>query len=193
MDKIRPQLPRYFNGLALVGESPGKTEIEQGYPFVGKSGQLLDTVLVETGIVRENCLISNVFMTRPEKDKIDTFFRAVAETDSEFINHYGLYRNRVVKTDLREDLGHLDAEFIAFRPKLIVLLGATALWRVTKNNGITNARGEWIFTLVPGIGHMVGIMPTWHPSAVLRNRKEKLPEFVSDMKQVSEVLSGLQS
>lgn len=192
VDRISPQIPKRFNGLALIGESPGKNEIEQGYPFVGKAGQLLNTVMTEVGIVREDCLITNVFMVRPEKDKIDTFFRPVVEDDTVFVNDHGLYRNRVVKTELREDLGHLDAELRAFNPKLIVLLGATALWRVTKVNGITEARGEWILTILPGIEHMVGIMPTWHPSAVLRNRSEKLPQFVADMKQVSEVLQGLQ-
>lgn len=192
VDRISPQIPKRFNGLALIGESPGKNEIEQGYPFVGKAGQLLNTVMAEVGIVREDCLITNVFMVRPEKDKIDTFFRPVVEDDTAFVNDHGLYRNRVVKTELREDLGHLDAELRAFNPKLIVLLGATALWRVTKVNGITEARGEWILTILPGIEHMVGIMPTWHPSAVLRNRSEKLPQFVADMKQVSEVLQGLQ-
>jgi uracil-DNA glycosylase len=192
VDRISPQIPKRFNGLALIGESPGKNEIEQGYPFVGKAGQLLNTVMTEVGIVREDCLITNVFMVRPEKDKIDTFFRPVVEDDTAFVNDHGLYRNRVVKTELREDLGHLDAELREFNPKLIVLLGATALWRVTKVNGITEARGEWILTILPGIEHMVGIMPTWHPSAVLRNRSEKLPQFVADMKQVSEVLQGLQ-
>lgn len=191
MDRIQHQSPRNFNGLVLIGESPGKDEIEQGFPFVGKSGKLLNTVLSEVGIERADCMITNVFLSRPEKDKIDKFFRPVAEEDTAFINQYGLYRNWVVKNDNRIDMDRLSNELIDYQPKLIVLLGATALWRMTKENGITKYRGEWILTLLPRISHMVGIMPTWHPSAVLRNQRDKLPEFVSDMKMVADVLAGL--
>jgi uracil-DNA glycosylase len=191
MERIQPQRPQKFNGLVLVGESPGKDEIEQGIPFVGRSGKLLDTVLAEVGITRDDCMITNVFLSRPEKDKIDKFFRPVAESDSDFINQYGLYRNWVVRDDNRIDMERLQAELIEYQPKLIVLLGATALWRLTKASGITGHRGEWILTLLPGISHMVGVLPTWHPSAVLRNRRDKLPEFVSDMKQVADVLAGI--
>lgn len=190
--RIRPQLPRVFNGLAIVGESPGKNEIEQGLPFVGKSGELLNTVLIEVGIQRVDCLVTNVFLSRPENDKIDRFFRPVIEDDTDFVNQYGLYRNRVVKTDNRIDIPRLNEELAAFQPKIILLLGATALWRVAKENGITDHRGEWILTTYPGIPHMVGILPTWHPSAVLRNRSTKLPQFVSDLKQVADVISGLE-
>lgn len=191
MDRIQHQRPRNFNGLVLIGESPGKDEIEQGVPFVGKAGQMLNTVLAEVGIQREDCMVTNVFFSRPEKDKIDKFFRPVIEEDSEFINQYGLYRNWVVKNDNRLDMPRLQGELVDYQPKLIVLLGATALWRMTKANGITKHRGEWILTLLPGIEHMVGILPTFHPSAVLRNRRDKLPLFVQDLKMVADVLSGL--
>lgn len=188
MDRITFQRPRNFNGLVLIGESPGKDEIEQGVPFVGKSGKLLNT---EVGIERQDCMVTNVFFSRPEKDKIEQFFRPVIEGDDDFLNDYGLFRKWIVKTDNRIDMQRLQTELVEYQPKLIVLLGATALWRMTKANGITEHRGEWILTLLPGISHMVGIMPTWHPSAVLRNKREKLPEIVSDMKKVADVLAGL--
>ncbi len=191
-ERIQPQLPINFNGLAIIGESAGRQEIEQGYPFVGRSGGLLNTVLSEVGLVRSECLVTNVFLSRPENDKIDQFFRPVIEDDTEFIARYGLYRNRIVKDDNRLDMKRLDAELVAWQPKAIVLLGATALWRMTKTNGITASRGNWILTQLPNIGHLVGILPTWHPSAVLRDRSNKLAQFVEDFKQVRDVLTGLQ-
>lgn len=188
-DRIQPQLPVNFNGLAIIGEAPGKNEIEQGLPFVGKAGELLDMVLAETGIVREDCLISNVFLSRPDNNKIDHFFRLITESDGDFISQYGLYRNRVVKTENRDDMKRLDTELETFSPKVILLLGATALWRVLRQDGITAKRGEW--SVLHQYNHIVGVLPTWHPSAVLRNRNDKMPQFISDFKQVADVLRGL--
>ncbi len=190
-ERIRSQLPINFNGLALCGECPGRVEIEMGGPFLGSSGELLNVVLAEVGIIRENCLVTNVFLSRPENNKIDRFFRHVTEDDTDFINRYGLYRNRIVKNDNRIDMDRLDVEIAAHQPKVIVLLGATALWRMTKANGITEARGKWILTQLPGVRHLVGMLPTFHPSAVLRDRTNKLPQFVSDFQQVHEILERL--
>jgi uracil-DNA glycosylase len=186
VDRISPQLPKTFNGLVVIGESPGKTELELGFPFVGKSGKLLDTVLDAVGIVREDCHVTNVFLSRPENDKIDKFFRPAIEGDSEFIEHYGLYRNRVVKTDHRFDLERLDQELESINPKIILMLGATALWRISRTNGITEHRGEWVFN-----EKGIAAIASWHPSAVLRDRNNKLPQFVADLKQVSDVLKSL--
>lgn len=191
MERIQPQLPINFNSLAIIGESPGKNEIEQGVPFVGRSGGLLNTVLAEVGIERTACLVSNVFLSRPENDKIDRFFRIQNEADDDFVARYGLYRNRVVKDDNRSDMARLDSELAEFQPMVILLLGATALWRIMRANGITAARGKWSLVRLPRVEHLVGVMPSWHPSAVLRDRNTKLPEFVADLQQVKAVLDGL--
>jgi DNA polymerase len=191
MERIEPQLPINFNTLAIIGESPGKNEIEQGIPFVGRSGGLLNTVLAEVGIERPACLVTNVFLSRPENDKIDRFFRMQEDADAEFTARYGLYRNRVVKDDNRVDMERLDNELAEHQPKVILLLGATALWRIMRANGITAARGNWSLVQLPRVEHLVGVMPTWHPSAVLRDRNTKLAEFVSDIQQVKAVLDGL--
>jgi len=195
MERISPQEPTNFNGLVLIGESPGRQELEQGIPFVGRSGGLLNTVLTEVGIDRTRCLVTNVFLSRPENDKIDLFFRPrhadgdQLQEDEDFVNRYGLYRNRVVCDDHRYDMKRLDDELVRYPPKIILTLGATALWRVTTINGITEARGKW--NLIKRGDHLVGVLPTWHPAAVLRDRNNKLPEFVADIKSVKDVLAGL--
>lgn len=195
MIRIEPQHPVDFCGLAIIGEAAGATEIEKGLPFVGKAGQFLDTVLSEVGIEKRRCLVTNVFLERPENNKIDRFFRAVQDEDGEFIQRYGLYRGRVVKEANRYDLERLQRELETYQPTIFLLLGATSLWRIARTNGITEARGKWTLTILPGISHMVGIMPTYHPSAVMRGKmdasNEKLTQFISDIRLVKEVLDGL--
>lgn len=166
--------------------------MEAGYPFVGRAGKLLDMVLVEIGIDRQRCLVTNIFLSRPEGNKIERFFRLVCEDDEPFINQYGLYRDRVVRDENRPDMERLDQELLTWQPRVILLLGATALWRINRVNGITAMRGKWTLGQLAGTEQLAGILPTWHPSAVARDRNRKLPEFVADIKSVKEVLDGLQ-
>jgi uracil-DNA glycosylase len=53
--------------LAIVGEAPGKQEVEEGRPFVGNAGKLLDELLEEAGIDRSKVYVSNVVKVRPTK------------------------------------------------------------------------------------------------------------------------------
>jgi DNA polymerase len=192
MVRISPQLPaRDFCGLAIIGESPGEEEIEQGLPFVGRSGKLLDSVLTEVGIDRDRCLVTNVFLSRPPGNKIDAFFRTPTDADTSFIGRYGLYRNRVVRDENRVDMERLDDELRAHQPAVLLLLGATALWRINQVSGITAARGTWTLSQPYGGNRLVGIMPTWHPSAVLRNSNDKLSQFCSDIQAVKAILDGV--
>ncbi len=190
--RIQPQLPvKDFCGVGIVGEAPGEEEMNQGIPFVGRSGKLLDTVLGEVGIDRERCLVTNVFLTRPPGNKIDAYFRNPGKEDNEFIARYGLYRNRVVRDENRVDMQRLDDELRHYSPKILLLLGATALWRISQTTGITQARGSWVLAKPFGGNHLVGIMATWHPSAVLRSPNSKLDQFCADIKSVKEILDGL--
>jgi uracil-DNA glycosylase len=189
--RIEPQLPVDFCGLAIIGECPGQEEVEQGKPFVGRSGRLLDTVLEEVGIVRADCLVTNVFLSRPPSNKIDAFFRSPTDEDAEFVARYGLYRNRVVREENRLDMSRLDTELSTHRPMVVLLLGATALWRIGRTDGITAARGSWSTMTLYGTEQIVAIMATWHPSAVLRSINDKLDQFVGDIKAVKDMLDEL--
>ena len=55
--------------VMIVGEGPGQQEDEQGIPFVGRSGQLLDTLLGEIGIERSDVYIANVVKCRPPRNR----------------------------------------------------------------------------------------------------------------------------
>ena len=61
--------------ILIVGEAPGKKEVETGVPFVGASGQELVNMLVEAGIAESECIFTNVINIRPTKNLIAHFFR----------------------------------------------------------------------------------------------------------------------
>ncbi len=127
-------------GLMLVGEGPGAEEDRMGLPFVGKSGQLLDKILEACGFTRENhAYIANIVKCRPPG-------------------------NRAPSEDERAAcLPYLGEQIRIIDPKIIVLLGATALQGLIDPRGrITAMRGKWIEW------NGRAVMPTYHPSALLR-------------------------
>ena len=140
--------------VMFIGEGPGADEDSQGIPFVGKAGQLMNKALIGLDINRSNIYIANIVKCRPPA-------------------------NRVPHEDEAEAcLDYLRNQVILVKPKIIVLLGSTALKNILgKEYGITSARGKWI--------NKKGIlyMPTWHPAALLRDEGKKI-EFWNDLKLV---------
>ncbi len=140
--------------IMFIGEGPGADEDSQGLPFVGKAGQLMNKAFQGLGIKREEVYIANIVKCRPPANRVPEEVEAVA------------------------CLNYLRNQVVLVKPKIIVLLGNTALKNILgKNYGITAARGNWI--------EQKGIlyMPTWHPAALLRDENKKI-EFWKDLKQV---------
>jgi len=132
-------------GIMCIGEGPGYYEDIQGRPFVGKSGQLLDKILAVCGFNRkDHVFIGNIVKCRPPN-------------------------NRDPLTEERETcLPYLLKQIELINPKLIILLGATALkGLIDPNARITQVRGQWLEW------NNRQVMPTFHPSALLRNPKLK--------------------
>lgn len=140
--------------IMMIGEGPGADEDKQGEPFVGKAGQLMNKALTGLGIKREELYIANIVKCRPPS-------------------------NRVPEQDEAEAcLNYLRNQVILVKPKIIVLLGSTALKNILgKEYSITAMRGKWIEQ--KGIHYM----PTWHPAALLRDENKKI-EFWNDLKEV---------
>lgn len=129
-------------------------KIHKEYPLLEKHGQLMNKAFTGIGICRDNVYIANIVKCRPPA-------------------------NRVPKDDEAEAcLNYLRNQVILVKPKIIVLLGSTALKNILgKEYGITSARGKWIEK--KGILYM----PTWHPAALLRDEGKKI-EFWRDLKLV---------
>ena len=130
--------------IAVIGEAPGKDEIEQGEPFVGQSGRLLNQLLSNVGLVRQALFIGNVCQHRPPNNDIEEFQWGGQEVQS--------------------GLNNLFCDLEQFKPNLCLLLGSTAL-RAFKDEeaSLTYYRGS-VFR-----GHGgYKCLATYHPAAILR-------------------------
>lgn len=176
------QLPAEpFAGIALVGEAPGADEVKQNQPFVGRSGQLLDKVLAAAGVDRPHILIANVFRFQPPGNKVDHFFlsqRAAKTAGVELATEAGKFGSGYVRAQFLPELAALKAVLEKYRPKAIVAVGRTPLWALTGLNGLMAHRGQWQENvLLPGIP----VMPTYHPSYVIRGNWHLQPDMVTDV------------
>ena len=149
--------------IMFIGEGPGADEDAQGEPFVGKAGKLMNMAFDMLGIKREEVYIANIVKCRPPNNR--------NPQDDEAENCLDYLRNQV----------------ILVKPKIIVLLGSTALKNILGNEyGITATRGKWIEK------GEITYMPTWHPAALLRDENKKI-EFWRDLKEVVEKYNSISS
>lgn len=129
--------------LMFVGEAPGRDEDEQGLPFVGVSGQLLDRILAALGRDRTSVYIVNVLPWRPPDNREP----ALAEASV--------------------CLPFLKRHIAIVKPKVVMALGATAAKNLfDTTEGITRLRGKWLE--LEADGHRCPAMATFHPAALLR-------------------------
>ena len=154
--------------LMFVGEAPGEDEDREGEPFVGKAGQLLMKIIQATGLDRKKVYIANVLKYRPDTPS----------------KSFGNRKPR--KDEIETWFPFLMRQIEIIQPKVIVGLGATALEGLLGHmpTGITRLRGNWqSYRSVP-------VMPTFHPSYLLRNQSWAVKRQVwEDMMQVMEQLN----
>jgi len=144
---IGPSNPK----IMLVGEAPGKEEDIKQEPFVGMAGQILNSMMNQVGLIRNNCWITNVVKHRPDGNRIDPLF-----VDS---------KNTIPTAEMQSYLDELAIEIKDVNPNIIVALGRTALWALTSEVAIMKFRGSIMpCTLVEGYK----VLPTIHPAAVAR-------------------------
>jgi len=158
--------------LMLVGEQPGDREDIEGKPFVGPAGRILDEGLEAAGVPR-----SAVYLTNAVKH-----FRWIRRGKRRL-------HEKPNSRQVRACRPWLDAEVKAVRPRLLVLLGATAAQAVLGPAfRVTQHRGKVISTPLG-----VPAVATVHPSSVLRapddtSREEAMEAFVADLRSVAEAL-----
>ena len=181
-----PEAP--FNGLAIIGEAPGADEAKQGKPFVGRSGQLLNDLLAEAGLERAHTLVANVFRYQPPGNKVAHFFlsqRAGAAAGEALDVRHGKMGSGYVRQIFAGELDTLAETLAKLQPRAILTLGGTALWALTGLSGLTKLRGQWQENrLLPG----VPVMPTFHPSFILRGNLPERDLMLADIKTVQKKL-----
>jgi uracil-DNA glycosylase family 4 len=139
--------------LVFIGEGPGAEEDKQGLPFVGRSGQLLDRLLLEElGITRDRVFIMNVVKCRPPGNRDP------------------------LPDEIAACRPYLEAQLDAIKPRVIVTLGnfASKLLLDT-TEGITKLRGR-TYPYRDGV-----LVPTFHPAAVLRGGAQPMTQMRSDL------------
>ncbi len=147
--------------LMLIGEGPGEVEDREGLAFVGPAGQLLTKMLAAISLPRERVYICNVVKCRPPKNRVPLPEEAAA------------------------CLPYLRMQTALVKPKVILLLGATAARTVLGDEiRITRDRGKWFERKA------VFMMPTYHPSALLRDPEKKKEAWV-DLQAAREKLKEL--
>lgn len=143
-------MPNYVSGigsvepkLMIIGEAPGKYEDEQGIPFVGPTGRILDECLFKAGISRSECYITNVIKYRPPFND--------------------LKKLHLIGVDIGQSMQELwDNEINVLKPYCILAVGDLAFQAVCDCAGIMNYRGS-ILSARDGITKVV---PTIHPAAL---------------------------
>lgn len=140
--------------IMFIGEGPGADEDLEGEPFVGKAGKLMNQAFLGLGISRERIYIANIVKCRPPNNRTP------------------------VKEEANACLDYLRNQVMIIKPKVIVLLGNTALKNILgEEYSITATRGKWIDK--KGIKYM----PTYHPAALLRDESKKI-DFWNDLELV---------
>lgn len=144
--------------IMFVGEGPGQNEDEQGRPFVGRSGDLLEKQIQAMGFDRSQIYIANVVKCRPPNNRTPLAGEVDACSD------------------------YLRRQIEIIRPKVIITLGGPAAKLVLGvKEGITRIRGTW--HEYPGVEPAVPVMPTFHPAYLLRQyTKENRAMVWSDLK-----------
>jgi uracil-DNA glycosylase family 4 len=140
--------------LMFVGEAPGRDEDLQGEPFVGKAGQLLTRIIEAMGLKREEVYIANIVKCRPPENR------------------------NPERDEIESCVGFLRRQIAIIRPEVICALGTvSAQTLLGVSEPITKLRGR--FFDLDG----VKVMPTFHPSYLLRN-PEKKKEVWEDVRKI---------
>ena len=170
---LGPRVPCFGpipNRLVLVGEAPGEEESRLGRPFVGPTGRELRRMLRVIGVGMDDCLVTNVFDRQPSSDNNLAVGYGVGKADEGAMVELGPMTSNptsYMHRDHQGQLARLWGELEAARPNVIVALGNTACWALGLGQGIGTLRGAVHLWDAPS-GRRVKVLPTFHPSAVVR-------------------------
>ncbi len=151
--------------IMLIGEAPGEIEDKVGSPFKGESGELLDKMLIAINIKRQNIYTSYAINFRPPEDRKPT---------SPEIKRYSNF--------LKEHISIIN-------PKIIILMGSTAMEAVTGiNEKISSERGKWKEIILNN--NTYPLMITFNPSYLIRYPDNKKYSW-EDLKKIREKVKEL--
>jgi len=156
--------------VVLIGEAPGRKEDEVGSPFVGPAGRLLNTLLENSGLKREEVFITNIVKCRPPGNR------------------------KPRRDEISQCLGYLGRQLRLIKPRVLILLGNTAAETIyglsgVEWHGMMRDHGKIFEIKVYGVKTIS--IPTFHPAAALHNPRLRtilLEDFTKVVKPVIEEL-----
>lgn len=149
--------------IAIVGEAFGEQEEKTGAPFMGASGQELGRMLASAGISQSSCFMTNVLNLRPPNNDIAQLCVPKSEVGKDYKSS-ALSMGKYLPVSYFHHIARLHDQLRAVNPNIVLALGNTACWALLGSTGIGSLRG--VVAQSP-IG--LKVLPTYHPSAILRN------------------------
>ena len=147
--------------VLFIGEGPGANEDEQGEPFVGRAGKLLDDMLAIIGLAREDVYIANIVKCRPPENR----------------DPLGVEQDACI--------GYLRRQTALLQPKIIVCLGRIAAMKIIREDfKISREHGQWFEK------SGVQMMAVYHPAALLRDPRRR-PEAFDDFKALQSKINEI--
>jgi uracil-DNA glycosylase family 4 len=151
--------------IMIVGEGPGANEDLEGVPFIGKTGELLDKMLLSINLDRDTVYITNVVNYRPPENRNPT---------TEEIARY---------------LPYLTKHIEIIDPKILILLGSSALNAVVGDEQkISEIRGKWINKKIGKCS--TSVIVSFHPAFLMRQPDQKAMSWI-DLKMIRKKISDL--
>jgi len=151
--------------IMIVGEGPGANEDLEGVPFIGRTGDLLDKMLSSIGLDRDSVYITNVVNYRPPENR--------NPTDEEIARY----------------LPYLVTHIETIDPKIIILLGSSALKAITGNDqAISDVRGKWINIKIGKCN--TSVIASFHPAFLMRQPDQKKLSWI-DLKMIKKKILDL--
>jgi len=154
--------------IMFIGEAPGKNEAQQGRPFCGSAGKILDELLDSVGIKREKVYITNIVKDRPPQNR---------DPLPEEIEAYGPF---------------LDRQIEIIQPKIIVTLGRYSMYYIMQKMGlekeiqpIGKMHGN-VFENGKFGNLIIKIIPLYHPAATIYNQSLKMV-LLEDFKKINNI------
>ena len=148
--------------VMIIGEGPGANEDKEGFPFVGRAGQLLDKMLNAINLSRRKVYITNVVNYRPPENRKPT------------------------EKEVERYLPYLKKHIEIIKPKIILLLGSTAMNAILKKaDVISKMRGKWIEIEINKL--KIFSIVSFHPAYLLRQPDQKKFSWI-DLKMIREKL-----
>ena len=144
--------------IMLIGEAPGANEDQEGLPFVGRAGALLDKMLAAINLDRKKVYISNIINYRPPDNR------------------------RPTDEEIKRYLPFISKHIEIINPKILVLLGGTAMNALIGNEVvISKMRGKWIEKKFGNC--KTSVIITFHPAFLMRQPAQKKMAWI-DLKKI---------